>query len=144
MADRGRRARRLHRHPRPGRRPIIDLQAPVDDLGAANAITDVLAPHNWHYVPPELDQRPYRRFFVKVLDDRRIAHLHLMTTGSSRCLQQLAFRNVLRADPALVDAYAQLKVRLANNHPDDREAYTAGKRQFVQDVLERHGVDTGL
>jgi GrpB-like predicted nucleotidyltransferase (UPF0157 family) len=109
-------------------KPVIDLQAPVADLRAADAIAGVVAPHHWHQVPPELDQRPYRRFFVKVLDGQRVAHLHVMTTGSSRWHQQLAFRNALRADPALVAAYARLKRQLAHDHPDDREAYTAGKR----------------
>jgi GrpB-like predicted nucleotidyltransferase (UPF0157 family) len=125
-------------------KPVIDLQAPVEHLGVANAVASVIAPHQWHYVPPGLDQRSYRRFFVKVHDDRRVAHLHLMTASNRRWRQQLAFRDALRADPALVDAYGQLKIQLAGAHHDDREAYTAGKRQFVHDVLLRHGVDTGL
>jgi hypothetical protein len=33
-------------------------------------------------VHPDLDQRPHRRFFVKVVDGRRAAHLHLMTASS--------------------------------------------------------------
>ncbi|MHA6630469.1 GrpB family protein [Pseudonocardia sichuanensis] len=116
-------------------KPIIDLQAPVQDLADAEQVAPVLAPHGWHYVPPELDQRPYRRFFVKVVHDRRAAHLHLMTTASARWHQQLAFRDALRADPGLVRTYAQLKHELAHRHEDDREAYTAGKQRFVDDVL---------
>ena len=54
-------------------RPIIDLQAPVTDLGDADPIAAALTPHAWHYVDPELDQRPWRRFFVKVTDGRRSA-----------------------------------------------------------------------
>lgn len=120
-------------------KPIIDLQAPVGTLDVAEAIVPVVAPHGWHYVPPELDERSYRRFFVKVGDDRRIAHLHVMTADGARWHQQLAFRDALRADPALVRAYAGFKVELADRHHDDREAYTAGKQCFVQDVLARIG-----
>jgi GrpB-like predicted nucleotidyltransferase (UPF0157 family) len=120
-------------------KPVVDLQAPVDDLGVADAIAEVTAPHQWHHVPPDLDRRPFRRFFVKAVDDHRVAHLHLLTTGSDRWHQQLAFRDALRADPSLAGAYAELQVRLARGHADDREAYTAGKRQFVHDVLSRHG-----
>jgi GrpB-like predicted nucleotidyltransferase (UPF0157 family) len=116
-------------------KPILDLQAPVQDLAVAEQIAPALAPHDWHYVHPDLDQRPYRRFFVKVVDGCRAAHLHLMTASSPRWRQQLAFRDALRARPELVRAYAQLKHDLAARHPDDREAYTAGKRLFVDEVL---------
>jgi hypothetical protein len=56
----------------------------VTHLGGAHLITAALAPHDWHYVDPELDQRPWRRFFVKVTDGRRSAHLHLMPPDSPR------------------------------------------------------------
>ncbi|MGI8816851.1 MAG: GrpB family protein [Pseudonocardia sp.] len=116
-------------------KPILDLQAPVSDLSASDAVAAVLAPHSWHYVPPELNQRPYRRFYVKVVDNRRAAHLHLMSTASARWHQQLAFRDALRADPDLIRAYARLKTDLAVRHRNDREAYTVGKRRFVEHVL---------
>jgi GrpB-like predicted nucleotidyltransferase (UPF0157 family) len=115
-------------------KPIIDLQAQVATLDVADELVPVVAPHGWHYVPPELDGSPYRRFFVKVRDDRRVAHLHVMT-ADGRWHQQLAFRDALRADPALVRAYARLKVELADRHHDDREAYTARKGRFVREVL---------
>ncbi len=47
-------------------KPILDLQAAVANLGAVPLIAEKLAPVGWHHVPPELDQRPWRRFFVKV------------------------------------------------------------------------------
>lgn len=116
---------------------IIDLQAPVTDLAVADAVASTLAPQGWHYVPPELDQRNYRRFYVKVVDDHRVAHLHLMSLTSARWQEQIAFRDALRADPNLLRAYASLKTELARDHRHDREAYTAAKKQFVQMVLDR-------
>jgi GrpB-like predicted nucleotidyltransferase (UPF0157 family) len=65
-------------------KPIIDFQAPVTDLGGAHLITAALAPHDWHYVDTEVDQRPWRRFLVKVTDGRRTAHLHLRVFRASR------------------------------------------------------------
>jgi GrpB-like predicted nucleotidyltransferase (UPF0157 family) len=118
-------------------KPILDLQAPVQDLAVAEQIAPLLATHHWHYVHPDLDQRPYRRFFVKVIDGRRAAHLHLLPADSPRWHQQLAFRDALRTHPELVRAYAQLKDDLAARYPDDREAYTVGKQQFVDEVLTR-------
>jgi len=121
-------------------KPILDVQAAVLDLECAAAIAQVVAPSGWHLVPAELDVRPWRRFLVLVVDEHRAAHLHLLPAGSARWSEQLAFRDALRADPTLVDRYAELKRTLADEHADDREAYTAGKEQFVSGVLT--GVQT--
>ena len=88
-------------------------------------------------VPPDLDQRPWRRFFVKVADGRRSAHLHVMSPDSPRWRQQLNFRDALRADPVLTAEYAALKRTLADQYADDREAYTAAKADFIRSVLDR-------
>ncbi len=112
-------------------KPIIDVQAEVADHDDLDAIVATLLPHGWHLVPPELDGRPWRRLFVRVVDDRRAAHLHLMITGSPRWRDQIAFRDALRSDDGLRDAYARLKRDLAARHAEDREAYTRGKAEFV-------------
>ena len=94
-------------------------------------------------VPPELDRRAWRRLFVLPDGDRRAAHLHVTTADTPRWREQLAFRDRLRADPALRDDYAALKRRLAAAHAGDREAYTAGKGAFVARALGGSGSDSG-
>jgi GrpB-like predicted nucleotidyltransferase (UPF0157 family) len=118
-------------------KPIIDLQAPVADLTDARPIAAVLGPHDWHYIDPDLDRRPWRRFFVKVAGGRRRAHLHVMVLDSPRWYQQIAFRDALRADPTLTADYAALKRVLAIKHSDNREAYSAAKSDFIRKVLAR-------
>jgi GrpB-like predicted nucleotidyltransferase (UPF0157 family) len=116
-------------------KPVLDLQALVPNLADAQSIATALAPHDWHYVDPDLDGRPWRRFYVKVVDGRRSAHLHVMTPGTPRWQQQIAFRDALRADPAVAADYARLKRALAAAHGHDREAYSTGKDDFVATVL---------
>jgi GrpB protein len=60
-----------------------------------------------------------------------------MTWLVSRDLWQerLAFRDLLRVDPAVRDEYAALKDGLAAEHRADVDAYTQGKREFVERVL---------
>ncbi len=118
-------------------KPVLDLQAAVSDLGCAPAVAELLAGNGWHLVPPELDARPWRRFLVQVAGEVRVAHLHLMTVGSERWVEQLAFRDALRAEPVLRQRYAALKQDLAADHADDREAYTAGKADFIRAALDR-------
>jgi len=112
-------------------KPILDLMAGAADLDQATAIAAVLAAHGWHYLPPELDQRPSRRFFVHVVGGRRHAHLHLMRPSTADWQRHLDFRDRLLADPALRAEYAALKRQLAATHADDREAYTEAKSAFI-------------
>jgi GrpB-like predicted nucleotidyltransferase (UPF0157 family) len=93
------------------------------------------ATDGWHYVPPELDLRDCRRFFVKVADDRRVAHLHLMLADHPRWTEQIAFRDALLAAPDVANEYGALKTELARLHAHDREAYTAVKTEFIRSVL---------
>jgi GrpB-like predicted nucleotidyltransferase (UPF0157 family) len=115
---------------------IIDLMARIESFDRIKSIIEKLRPDDWHYVPPELDGRPYRRFFVKVRDDKRVAHLHLMLKDEIRWEEQLLFRDKLRQNPVLVKEYSELKIKLANENRNNREAYTEAKTKFIKKVLE--------
>ncbi len=116
-------------------KPILDLMAATEDLGQAAEIAATLARTGWHYVPPELDGRPWRRFFVHVVGNHRHAHLQLMQPSTPRWQQQLDFRDRLRQSPVLRRQYQELKVQLASTYHDDREAYSQAKTAFVTKVV---------
>lgn len=119
-------------------KPTIDLLAPVTDIEAtATASIDGLAATGWCFVPPELDSRPWRRFFVlpDASGTRREAHLYLIGFADPRWHEQLAFRDALRRDETLARRYEDLKRRLADEYRDDREGYTKAKAAFVAEIL---------
>ncbi|MGZ9583757.1 GrpB family protein [Paenibacillus marinisediminis] len=116
-------------------KPIIDMMAKINSFDDLDKIVDKLSFHNWNYVPPELDGKGWRRFFVKVKDDKRECHLHLMLEDGDRWEKQLLFRDKLRERPLLARQYAELKRKLANENKDDREAYTEAKTDFVKSIL---------
>jgi GrpB-like predicted nucleotidyltransferase (UPF0157 family) len=119
-------------------KPVIDLMASVRALDeVVQQAGQRLAADGWCYVPPPLDGRPWRRFFVKPdpSGQHRYAHLHVIAAGHPRWAEQLAFRDALRRDAGLAGRYADLKRRLATAHADDREAYTAAKGRFVTEAL---------
>jgi GrpB-like predicted nucleotidyltransferase (UPF0157 family) len=118
-------------------KPVLDLLAPIAAFGQIAQSDPVLARAGWSLVPPELDERPWRRFHVLPDGVRRVAHLHLLAADHPKVEQTLRFRDALRADPELAAAYAQVKRRAAVTHADDREAYTRAKTAFVEDVLAR-------
>lgn len=119
-------------------KPTVDLLAPVHDLDAADRAEPTLAAAGWGLVPPELDDRPWRRFHVLADGVERRAHLHLVAADHPRVRDLVVFRDHLRRDPRTAAAYGALKHRLARQHVLDREAYTRAKADFIDEVL--HGL----
>ena len=80
-------------------------------------------------------------FFVKGMPpfgSRRTHHVHVRLPDDAA--RELAFRDLLRAHPALAREYEQLKERLAARYPTDRDAYTAGKTAFITEALAQRAV----
>ncbi|MCX2954951.1 GrpB family protein [Lentzea sp. NEAU-D7] len=117
-------------------KPVVDLMASMTALDTE--APELLVAHGWVYVPPELDNRPWRRFFVKPdqTGQRREAHLHLIQAGHPRWSDQIRFRDALRNDTTLAQAYEDLKRQLSAEAGHDREAYTTGKAAFVAKALQ--------
>jgi GrpB-like predicted nucleotidyltransferase (UPF0157 family) len=123
-------------------KPSIDMMAGVRDFEEVRAAFEPLREHGYQHAP----HRPaIAHHFVK--PSRRVEELtyglHLTEPGSDLWRERLTFRDALRADPALAAEYEALKLRLAQEHPDDVAAYTAGKRSFVVRVLASAGVEPG-
>jgi GrpB-like predicted nucleotidyltransferase (UPF0157 family) len=116
-------------------KPLIDMMAGVRDFEEARAAYGPLLAEGWEHTP----HRPgITHHFSKPGYG-----VHLTEPGSDLWNERLAFRDSLRADPELVAEYAALKLRLAQEHADDPEAYTLGKRAFVGRVLAGRGLEFG-
>jgi GrpB-like predicted nucleotidyltransferase (UPF0157 family) len=123
-------------------KPIIDIMAGVRDLDEAREAFQPLRELSYVYTP----HRPsIAHHFSKPsarLDE--VTHgLHLTKPGSDLWRERLAFRDALRSDPGLARKYEELKLRLVQEHRNDVEAYTAGKRDFVGRILTGAGLDFG-
>ncbi|GAA2610640.1 hypothetical protein GCM10010399_46910 [Dactylosporangium fulvum] len=75
--------------------------------------------------------------FFRPATPPRTRHVHVTSSGSSHERVQLLFVDFLRAHDLAVDAYAQVKRRLAIRFADDREGYTRAKTDFIFDMLDR-------
>ena len=120
-------------------KPIIDMMAGVADLAAAAPAIAVLEGQGWVHAP----HRPEAYWFYRPpasLEHQHTDHLHLTQPGSPLWRERLAFRDALRADPALRDEYQELKQRLARRHGDDGAGYVRDKRAFVARVLAAAGI----
>lgn len=71
----------------------------------------------------------------------RICYVHIVEASDEQWQDYIIFRDILRHDPAIRQAYADLKKRLSAQFPEDRVSYTAGKDAFIQGVLDTHKCD---
>ena len=119
-------------------KPIIDILIAVTSLAEAreHAIPPLeLMGYSYWRENPETD----RLFLVKGLPpqaERRTHHIHITQT-KGELWQRLLFRDYLRLHPEEVRTYEQLKRTLAANYHQDREAYTAGKTDYIQEVMKK-------
>ena len=64
-------------------------------------------------------------------------HLYLCTANSMAARNHLAFRDRLRSNAAVAQAYAALKKELARRFTEDIDRYIAGKTNFILTVLRQ-------
>ncbi|KHF39287.1 GrpB family protein [Halalkalibacter okhensis] len=117
-------------------KPIIDLMTKVDTFKQIEELASILESDGWNYVPPHLDGRTWQRFFVKVVNNKRVAHLHILIEGDERWDKHILFRDLLRNNQQFIEDYAILKRSLAKKYNNDREAYTKAKNEFITYVLD--------
>jgi GrpB-like predicted nucleotidyltransferase (UPF0157 family) len=120
-------------------KPVIDMLAPVRSLTDARHAVALLEADGWLHWPDD-PSRSWRLWFLRPRPEIRTHHLYLIKHNDPHVRELLIFRDALRADDALCDAYVTLKRQLTNDFRDNRDAYTNAKSDFVQRVLRRAGV----
>ena len=119
-------------------KPVVDLLAPVQSLAAARAAIPMLELDGWLSWPDD-PNRHYRLWFLRPNPAARTHHLQIIQVDHPGALALTSFRDALRNDPKLRDAYALLKDDLAQKHQTDRNAYSNAKTDFVALVLKSIG-----
>ena len=113
-------------------KPVIDIMAPVRDLESSRSTIEALSILGYCYWPYRAE---VMHWFCKPSAAHRTHHLHVVPYSSQLWFDRLAFRNYLRAHPAVAADYANLKHGLAKMYEFDRDAYTEAKLPFVEQVL---------
>ena len=123
-------------------KPIIDILIAVRSLAEARAT--VIGPlRELGYVFWAENPKTDRLFFVKGMPpygERRTHHVHIAEPTAEPWLR-LPFRDYLRIHPEEAQRYGQLKRQLALKYRTDREAYTAAKTAYIDEVLAKAKLD---
>ncbi len=113
-------------------KPIIDLVGVGPDLETIEAARPKIEAlgNEW---PGEygLEGRRFCTLCDPVTGLRKF-HLHCYAAGDHSIHRHLAFRDYLRARPAMAEAYQQMKEDCAAKHPKDSNAYTICKDCWIK------------
>jgi len=116
-------------------KPIIDMLVEVTSLEETKQkIVPVLESQGYDYFwrPTFGDDTPpfYSWFIKRDSKGNRTHHIHMMENDFEHW-ERLLFRNYLIKHPDVAQEYQDLKLRLSNDYPNDRIAYTNGKTEFI-------------
>jgi GrpB-like predicted nucleotidyltransferase (UPF0157 family) len=117
-------------------KPVLDVAIAVSSEADADACIAPLETLGYEHRGPHGDD-PRRRYYVRDVDGRRVAHVHLYILPAPAWDAHLAFRDALRADPALAAEYEAEKWRIADEVGWDKAAYSLAKGPFIEGVLAR-------
>lgn len=112
-------------------KPVIDIMVGINCASEIDAAEIALEKRG--YVSHGEKGIPGRLFFT--LGDPPRIHLHMVTFGGQLWKGHLLFRDILNRNQELAAKYVALKISLARQFPLDRQSYTAGKADFIENVL---------
>lgn len=113
-------------------KPVIDIMLSIDNLDELELIKEKLAELN--YAPLNRSFIPHLSFFTSRIDKTITYHLHLHERGSPQINRHVNFRDYLKSHPKEANEYSLLKLKLASQFKDDKDAYFAGKTKLVQAI----------
>jgi GrpB-like predicted nucleotidyltransferase (UPF0157 family) len=113
-------------------KPIIDIAIAVNNFEEANVCIKPIERLRYEY-KGEFGI-PRRHYFTK--GNPRTHHIHMNEISSRDRSDQITFRNYLLQHQEIANEYAELKLKLAQRYPTDRQSYTDSKASFVKRVLQ--------
>lgn len=112
-------------------KPIIDMSAGVRRFKDASKLTRALRALGYTF-----DRKfQHQLFFAKGPDAKRTHYLHVMRYRGVKWNRDMLFRNYLRLHQARARAYEDLKIKLAERYPSERQKYSNGKNIFIKKTI---------
>lgn len=115
-------------------KPILDIMVGLFAIADVRYCQAPLATLGYTYEGEQ--DIPGWHFFRKKTGDMTTHHLHVVEWDGAYWRDHILFYEYLLQHPEVAEAYERLKLALAQEHADSREAYTREKTDFVNKVTE--------
>jgi GrpB-like predicted nucleotidyltransferase (UPF0157 family) len=119
-------------------KPVIDILPIVKDIREVDSATKAM--EGLGYEARGEYGIAFRRYFPKG-GDLRTHNVHVYEEGDPEIDRYLKFRDWLRSHDEDAQAYAKLKLELAEKYPEDILQYCFGKDVFVANIDAKDGFD---
>jgi GrpB-like predicted nucleotidyltransferase (UPF0157 family) len=116
-------------------KPTIDILMVVDDLQELDMMSSSF--EGLGYQAKGENGIPGRRYYQRLDGEVHLFHLHAFEKDHPEVERHLIFRDYLRLHQDAAQAYAQLKIDLANTFPLDAKSYTSCKTAFILDIDQK-------
>jgi GrpB-like predicted nucleotidyltransferase (UPF0157 family) len=121
-------------------KPIIDIFITVKSIEQALLWIKPLETMGYQFWDENPDQNHLRLFKgMPPAGKGRTHHIHITSADDSTVEHRILFRDILRRDEKIRQQYQELKLKLSQSDPHDRELYTNNKKEFISAVLKAHG-----
>ncbi len=119
-------------------KPIIDMDV-VIPIGRFYKVKDLLEKQGYQH---EGDKGILGREAFRYEDKPHLMqhHLYVVEQGNNELHRHIVFRNWLRTHCEYRDAYAAVKLKMAQIHRNDRDAYMQGKAAIIEEIYKKCGL----
>jgi GrpB-like predicted nucleotidyltransferase (UPF0157 family) len=113
-------------------KPIIDVLVEVREIAIIDRLNEKMSESG--YTPKGENGITGRRYFVKGSEDLHVSHVHCFQSGHWQIERCLTFRDYLMDHPGDAQSYSRLKEFLAEQFPENIDAYVEGKEPFCEKI----------
>jgi GrpB-like predicted nucleotidyltransferase (UPF0157 family) len=118
-------------------KPTIDILLEVPGFINTKMIIEKLKSMDYHYIHKPENPPPHMMFVKGYTEGGfkgQAYHIHVRYPGD---WDELYFRDYLKLHPEIAREYGELKIRLAGEYRNNREAYTEKKTDFIKRITEK-------
>ena len=117
-------------------KPIIDILVQTNNLEDFKNYTEANVEGEVYTVKKEPTMGG--DYLIRKEEEGKVkAFIHVYQTGDIKGIRSIIFRDYLNSNEEERNRYNELKIELCKNHKDDRKSYTYGKKEYIDNVIDK-------